>query len=48
LIANFVEKFKESVISVLPVMAIVVSLHFTIARLGEGQLLQFIVPLWEG
>ena len=43
MIANFVEKFKESVISVLPVMAIVVLLHFTIARLGEGQLLQFII-----
>lgn len=43
MIANFVEKFKESVSSVLPVMAIVVLLHLTIAPLGEGQLPQFII-----
>ena len=43
MIAEFYKKIKESVISVVPIMAIVVILHFTIAPLGEGQLLQFIV-----
>lgn len=43
LLADFIEKFKESVISVVPIMLIVVLLHFTIAPLREGQLLQFLV-----
>ena len=41
--SNFSEKFKESAISVVPVMIIVVILHFTISPLKQGQLLQFIV-----
>jgi len=43
LIADFVEKFKESIISVVPIMVIVVLLNLTIAPLGEGQLAQFLV-----
>ena len=43
MVADFYEKVKESVISVVPIMAIVVVLHFTIAPLGDGQLLQFVV-----
>ncbi|MDR3073111.1 MAG: DUF1538 domain-containing protein [Deltaproteobacteria bacterium] len=43
MIADFVEKFKESVISVAPIMAIVALLHWTIAPLGQGQFLQFAV-----
>ncbi|MDL2210077.1 DUF1538 domain-containing protein [Desulfovibrio sp. OttesenSCG-928-O18] len=43
MIADFVEKIKESVISVVPIMAIVVVLNATIAPLGEGQLVQFLV-----
>jgi hypothetical protein len=42
-IFNFVEKLKESVISVAPVMAIVALLHFTIAPLGQGLFPQFLV-----
>ena len=37
------EKLKESAVSVIPVMAIVVLLNFTIAPLPEGQLAQFIL-----
>lgn len=37
------EKVKESAVSVIPVMVIVVLLHFTIAPLPHGQLGQFIV-----
>jgi hypothetical protein len=43
LIADFFGKFKESIISVVPIMAIVVLLSLTIAPLGEGQLLQFLI-----
>ncbi|CAK7009591.1 MAG: hypothetical protein DELT_00391 [Desulfovibrio sp.] len=43
MITNLMEKLKESVISVLPIMAIVVLLHFTIAPLRDGQLPQFLV-----
>ncbi len=43
LISNFRHKLHESVISVMPVMAIVVLLHFTIAPLAEGQLGQFLL-----
>ncbi len=35
------EKIKESAVSVLPVMAIVVLLNFTLAPLAQGQLAQF-------
>ncbi|SBW05425.1 conserved membrane hypothetical protein [uncultured delta proteobacterium] len=42
MIADFVEKFKESTVSVVPIMAIVVLLSLTIAPLGEGQLPQFL------
>ena len=37
------EKIKESAVSVIPVMVIVVLLHLTIAPLPQGQLGQFIV-----
>ena len=40
---NFIEKIKESAVSVIPVMIIVVLLNFTIAPLPQGQLAQFIV-----
>jgi hypothetical protein len=43
LIVNFVEKLRESAISVAPVMLIVVFLHFTVAPLGPGQFPQFLV-----
>ena len=38
-----IEKLKESAVSVIPVMAIVVLLNFTIAPLPQGQLAQFIL-----
>jgi hypothetical protein len=41
--SNFIEKFKESASSVVPVMLMVVLLNFTVAPLAEGQLVQFIV-----
>ena len=40
--SNFSERFKESAISVVPVMIIVVILHFTICPLKAEQLPQFI------
>lgn len=40
--SNFVEKFKEAAVSVVPVMGIVTLLHFTIAPMPEGQILQFL------
>ncbi|MDL2269452.1 DUF1538 domain-containing protein [Desulfosarcina sp. OttesenSCG-928-A07] len=40
--SNFVEKLKESGISVAPVMVIVLVLHYTIAPLPPGQIAQFI------
>ena len=43
MISNFTQKLHESVVSVAPIMAIVVLLHFTIAPLPEGQLGQFIL-----
>ncbi|MDR1945778.1 MAG: DUF1538 domain-containing protein [Desulfovibrio sp.] len=43
MIADFVEKFKESTLSVVSIMAIVVLLNLTITPLGEGQFLQFLV-----
>ena len=43
MISNLVAKIEESVISVVPVMLIVVLLHFTIAPLKAGQLPLFIV-----
>ena len=43
LISNFMAKLKESLISVLPVMAIVILLHLTIAPLPAGQIPQFLV-----
>ena len=42
LLTDFVEKIKESIISVVPVMAIVVLLDATITPLGKGQLQQFL------
>ncbi|MDL2279390.1 DUF1538 domain-containing protein [Desulfovibrio sp. OttesenSCG-928-G11] len=41
--SNLSEKLKESLVSVLPVMGIVVGLHFTIAPLPDAQLPQFLV-----
>ena len=43
MISNFVAKLEESAVSVIPVMAIVVILHFTIAPLQEGQLPQYLL-----
>lgn len=43
MISNLASKLEESIISVVPVMVIVVLLHFTIAPLREGQLSLFIV-----
>ncbi|MDL2272001.1 DUF1538 domain-containing protein [Desulfovibrio sp. OttesenSCG-928-I05] len=43
MISNFMAKLKESLVSVLPVMAIVILLHLTIAPLPTGQIPQFIV-----
>ncbi len=40
---NFFEKFRESAVSVVPVMLIVLLLNFTIAPLGEGQLAQYLM-----
>ncbi len=40
--SNFYEKFRESAVSVVPVMAIVLILNFTIAPLDEGQIPQFL------
>lgn len=40
--SNFKAKFEESAVSVVPVMAIVLILNFTIAPLGEGQLAQYL------
>ncbi|MDL2306731.1 DUF1538 domain-containing protein [Desulfovibrio sp. OttesenSCG-928-C06] len=41
--SNFIEKIKESAVSVVPVMALVVLLHFTIAPLGENELPRFLI-----
>ncbi len=41
--SNFTEKIKESAVSVVPVMAIVVLLHLTLAPLPHGQLPQFLL-----
>ncbi|MDR0361171.1 MAG: DUF1538 domain-containing protein [Planctomycetota bacterium] len=41
--SNFVAKIRESAVSVIPVMLIVVALHFAIAPLPEGQLTKYIV-----
>lgn len=43
MISDFTTKFKEASISVVPVMLLVIILHFTIAPLKEEQLAQFIV-----
>jgi hypothetical protein len=43
LISNLAAKLKESLISVIPVMAIVILLHFIMAPLPDGQLAQFLV-----
>jgi len=43
LLTDFTEKFKESIISVVPIMVIVVILSQTIAPLAEGKLPQFLV-----
>ncbi|MCC8189038.1 MAG: DUF1538 family protein [Planctomycetes bacterium] len=40
---HFIEKIRESAVSVLPIMGLVVLLHFTIAPLPTGQLGQFLV-----
>jgi len=41
--SNFMSKFKESIVSVVPVMVIVLILNFTIAPLADGQLPQYLV-----
>ena len=43
MISNFTARFKESAVSIIPVMLIVLLLHFTIAPLNPGQLPQFLV-----
>ena len=43
MISNLAAKLKESLISVLPVMAIVFLLHFTIAPLPAGQLANYFI-----
>ena len=43
MIADFVEKFKESAISLAPIMAIVALLHLTIAPLAQGQFPKFLI-----
>jgi hypothetical protein len=43
LTSEFVEKIKESAVSVIPVMLIVLLLHFSIAPLGAGLLPPFII-----
>ena len=43
MISNFSARLKESLTSVIPVMVIVLILHFTIAPLQYGQLPQFLV-----
>ena len=43
LISNFTAKLHESAISVVPVMALVVFLHYTIAPMGEGRLAPFLI-----
>lgn len=43
MISNFTARFKESAISILPVMLIVLILHFTVAPLNPGQLPQFLL-----
>ena len=43
MISNFTARLKESSVSVIPVMLIVLLLHFTIAPLNPGQLPQFIM-----
>lgn len=40
---NLLQKFKETLLSVLPIMAIVILINFTIAPLGNDLLLRFIV-----
>jgi len=42
-ISNLTSKLKESAVSVVPIMVIVVLLHFTITPLPEGQLTQFVL-----
>jgi hypothetical protein len=42
-ISNFTAKLHESAISVMPVMALVVILHYTIAPMGEGHLAPFLI-----
>ncbi|MBQ4132889.1 MAG: DUF1538 domain-containing protein [Desulfovibrionaceae bacterium] len=42
MISNFTARFKESAVSIVPVMLIVLLLHFTIAPLNPGQLPQFL------
>ena len=41
--SNFLEKFKESAVSVVPVMLIVLVLSLTIAPLGPGELTRFMM-----
>lgn len=41
--SNFVSKFKESAVSVVPIMIIVLILNFTIAPLEPGQVPRFII-----
>ena len=43
LVSTLTEKIREALVSVLPVMAIVLLLHLTIAPMQEGQLPQFVV-----
>ena len=43
MISNFSARLKESLTSVIPVMVIVLILHFTIAPLQYGQLPQFLL-----
>ena len=40
--SNFKAKLQESAVSVVPVMLIVVLLHYTLAPLGEGGLARFL------
>lgn len=40
---NLLQKFKETLLSVLPIMAIVILINFTVAPLGKDLLLRFIV-----
>lgn len=40
---NLLQKFKETLLSVLPIMAIVILINFTVAPLGKDLLIRFIV-----